>query len=411
MALYIQKFGGTSVGSLERIQNVARLIQHTYRAGHQLVVVLSAMSGETDRLMKMAKTLSVDPDDRELDVLLSSGERVTIALMAMTLKSLGIKAQSFTGRQVGIVTDSAHTKARVSRVDTERVLGALREGIVPIVAGFQGINAASDVTTLGRGGSDLTAVVLAAALKADNCFIYTDVDGVYTADPNIVPDARRLDKISYEEMLELASLGAKVLQTRSVELAAKYQVPVEVRSSFQDGAGTRVVKEDSDMEQVLVSGVTGDRNQAKVTVVGVPDQPGIAAKLFSSIADASINVDMIIQNVSQDSLTDISFTVPRVDLTRGMSLVRDIAKSVGARTVEVNEAIAKVSLVGVGMRSHSGVAARMFQTLSREGINIMMISTSEIKISCVVEEKYMELAVRALHQEFGLGSSPGAKKS
>jgi aspartate kinase len=411
MALYIQKFGGTSVGSLERIQNVARLIQHTYRAGHQLVVVLSAMSGETDRLMKMAKTLSVDPDDRELDVLLSSGERVTIALMAMTLKSLGIKAQSFTGRQVGIVTDSAHTKARVSRVDTERVLGALREGIVPIVAGFQGINAASDVTTLGRGGSDLTAVVLAAALKADNCFIYTDVDGVYTADPNIVPDARRLDKISYEEMLELASLGAKVLQTRSVELAAKYQVPVEVRSSFQDGPGTRVVKEDSDMEQVLVSVVTGDRNQAKVTVVGVPDQPGIAAKLFSSIADASINVDMIIQNVSQDSLTDISFTVPRVDLTRGMSLVRDIAKSVGARTVEVNEAIAKVSLVGVGMRSHSGVAARMFQTLSREGINIMMISTSEIKISCVVEEKYMELAVRALHQEFGLENPPGAKKS
>ncbi len=411
MARYIQKFGGTSVGSVERIQHVARLIAHTCRAGHQVVVVLSAMSGETDRLMSMAKTLSLDPDDRELDVLLSSGERVTIALMAMTLKSLGIKAQSFTGRQVGIVTDSAHTKARVSRVDTDRVLGALRDGIVPIVAGFQGINAASDVTTLGRGGSDLTAVVLAAALKADNCFIYTDVDGVYTADPNIVPGARRLDKISYEEMLELASLGAKVLQTRSVELAAKYHVPVEVRSSFQDGPGTRVVKEDSDMEQVLVSGVTGDRNQAKVTVVGVPDQPGIAATLFSSIADASINVDMIIQNVSQESLTDISFTVPRADLTRGMSLVQDIAKSVGARSVEVNEAIAKVSLVGVGMRSHSGVAARMFQTLSREGINIMMISTSEIKISCVVEEKYMELAVRSLHQEFGLEAPPGDKTS
>ena len=411
MALYIQKFGGTSVGSLERIQNVARLIQHTYREGHQLVVVLSAMSGETDRLMKMAKTLSVDPDDRELDVLLSSGERVTIALMAMTLKSLGIKAQSFTGRQVGIVTDSTHTKARVSRVDTDRVLGALRDGIVPIVAGFQGINAASDVTTLGRGGSDLTAVVLAAALKADTCFIYTDVDGVYTADPNIVPGARRLDKISYEEMLELASLGAKVLQSRSVELAAKYQVPVEVRSSFQDGPGTCVVKEDVDMEQVLVSGVTGDRNQAKVTVVGVPDHPGIAATLFCSIADAAINVDMIIQNVSQDSLTDISFTVPRADLPRGMSLIRDIAKSVEARTVEVNESIAKVSLVGVGMRSHSGVAARMFQTLSREGINIMMISTSEIKISCVVEEKYMELAVRALHQEFELEVPPGSRKA
>ncbi|WNM60560.1 aspartate kinase [Candidatus Nitrospira neomarina] len=411
MALYIQKFGGTSVGSLERIQNVARLIQHTFREGHQLVVVLSAMSGETDRLMKMAKTLSVDPDDRELDVLLSSGERVTIALMAMTLKGLGIRAQSFTGRQVGIVTDSTHTKARVSRVDTDRVLGALRDGIVPIVAGFQGINAASDVTTLGRGGSDLTAVVLAAALKADTCFIYTDVDGVYTADPNIVPGARRLDKISYEEMLELASLGAKVLQSRSVELAAKYQVPVEVRSSFQDGPGTCVVKEDVDMEEVLVSGVTGDRNQAKVTVVGVPDHPGIAATLFCSIADAAINVDMIIQNVSQDSLTDISFTVPRADLPRGMGLIRDIAKSVEARTVEVNESIAKVSLVGVGMRSHSGVAARMFQTLSREGINIMMISTSEIKISCVVEEKYMELAVRALHQEFELEVPPGSRKA
>jgi aspartate kinase len=411
MARYIHKYGGTSVGSLERIQNVARLIEQTYRDGHQLVVVLSAMSGETDRLMKMAKAVSADPDERELDVLLSSGERVTIALMAMALKSLGIRAQSFTGRQVGIMTDSVHTKARVSRVDTERVLGALREGMVPIVAGFQGINAASDVTTLGRGGSDLTAVVLAAALNAEACYIYTDVDGVYTADPNIVPGARRLDKISYEEMLELASLGAKVLQTRSVELAAKYQVPVEVRSSFQDGPGTRVVKEDAGMEQVLVSGVTGDRNQAKVTVVGVPDQPGIAGKLFSSIAEASINVDMIIQNVSQDALTDISFTVPRADLTRGMNLVRDIAKSVGARTVEVNDAIAKVSLVGVGMRSHSGVAARMFQTLSHEGINIMMISTSEIKISCVVEEKYMELAVRALHQEFGLENLPGGQES
>lgn len=411
MARYIHKFGGTSVGSLERIQSVARLVGETYRHGHQLVVVLSAMSGETDRLMQMARAVSADPDDRELDVLLSSGERVTIALMAMALKNLGIKAQSFTGRQVGILTDSVHTKARVSRVDTERVLRALQEGIIPIVAGFQGINAASDVTTLGRGGSDLTAVVLAAALKADVCYIYTDVDGVYTADPNIVPGARRLEKISYEEMLELASLGAKVLQTRSVELAAKYHVPVEVRSTFQDGPGTRVVKEDNDMEQVLVSGVTGDRNQAKVTVVGVPDHPGIAGKLFSSIAEASINVDMIIQNVSQDSLTDISFTVPRADLPRGMNLVKDIAKLVEARGVEVNEAIAKVSLVGVGMRSHSGVAARMFQTLSHEGINIMMISTSEIKISCVVEEKYMELAVRALHQEFGLETLAGSQNS
>ena len=402
MARYVQKFGGTSVGNLDRIQHVARLVEATYKAGHQLVVVLSAMSGETDRLLKLAKELSADPDDREMDVLLSSGERVTIALMAITLKKMGIKARSFTGRQVGIVTDSAHTKARVARVDTERVLAALNEGVVPIVAGFQGINEASDVTTLGRGGSDLTAVVLAAALKADMCVIYTDVDGVYTADPNIVPAARRLEKVSYEEMLELASLGAKVLQTRSVELAAKYQVPVVVKSTFQDGPGTLVVKEDADMEQVLVSGVTGDRNQAKVTVVGVPDQPGIAGKIFGQIAESSINVDMIIQNVSQDSLTDISFTVPRADLTRSMSLVQDVAKAIHARSVEVNEAIAKVSMVGVGMRSHSGVAAKMFQALSREGINIMMISTSEIKISCVVEEKYMELAIRTLHHEFGL---------
>lgn len=406
MACYVQKFGGTSVGSVERILHVAQLIENTYRQGHQLVVVLSAMSGETDRLTKMAREVSSDPDDRELDVLLSSGERVTIALMAMMLKNLGVNARSFTGRQVGIVTDGAHTKARVSRVDTKRVLAALKDKVVPIVAGFQGINEASDVTTLGRGGSDLTAVVLAAALKADSCFIYTDVDGIYTADPNMVPSARRLDKISYEEMLELASLGAKVLQTRSVELAAKHQVPVEVRSSFQDGPGTRVVKEDVDMEQVLVSGVTGDRNQAKVTVVGVPDQPGIAAKIFVSIAEAAINVDMIIQNVSQDALTDISFTVPRSDLKAAISLVEGLAKEVGARTVAINEAIAKVSLVGVGMRSHSGVAARMFATLSRDGINIMMISTSEIKISCVVEEKYMELAVRGLHQEFELEKQP-----
>jgi len=406
MACYVKKFGGTSVGSIERIQHVAQLIDKAYHEGHQLVVVLSAMSGETDRLMKMARDISTDPDDRELDVLLSSGERVTIALMAMMLRSLGINARSFTGRQVGIVTDGSHTKARVSRVDTERVRAAIQEGVVPIVAGFQGINEASDVTTLGRGGSDLTAVVLAAALKADTCFIYTDVDGVYTADPNVVPSARRLEKISYEEMLELASLGAKVLQTRSVELAAKHQVPVEVRSSFQDGPGTRVVKEDTDMEQVLVSGVTGDRNQAKITVIGVPDQPGIAAKMFVAIAEAAINVDMIIQNVSHESLTDISFTVPRGDLKAATSLVQNLAKEVGARTFEVNDAIAKVSLVGVGMRSHSGVAARMFATLSRDGINIIMISTSEIKISCVVEEKYMELAVRGLHEEFELDKSP-----
>ena len=402
MALLVQKFGGTSVGSVERIHAVASLIQRMAQAGHQLVVVLSAMSGETDRLLQMAREASHDQDERELDVLLSSGERVTIALMAMTLRGRGVKARSFTGRQVGIVTNSSHTKARIARVAADRVKKVLSEGIIPIVAGFQGINEFSDVTTLGRGGSDLTAVALAAELKADRCIIYTDVDGVYTADPNVVPNSRRIEKISYEEMLEMASLGAKVLQARSVEFAAKYRVPLEVKSSFQEGEGTLVMQEDAEMERVSVSGVTGDRNQAKITVVGVPDSPGIAAKLFGSVAEASIIVDMIIQNVSQDSLTDISFTVPKADLSRALSLVRDIGKTIGARSVEVKEDIAKVSLVGVGMRSHSGVASQMFQVLSRESINIMMISTSEIKISCVIEERYLELALRSLHHEFGL---------
>ena len=402
MALLVQKFGGTSVGSVERIHAVASLIERMAQAGNQLVVVLSAMSGETDRLLQMAREASQDQDERELDVLLSSGERVTIALMAMTLRGRGVKARSFTGRQVGIVTNSSHTKARIARVAADRVKEVLSEGIIPIVAGFQGINESSDVTTLGRGGSDLTAVALAAELKADRCIIYTDVDGVYTADPNVVPNSRRIEKISYEEMLEMASLGAKVLQARSVEFAAKYRVPIEVKSSFQEGEGTLVMQEDAEMERVSVSGVTGDRNQAKITVVGVPDSPGIAAKLFGSVAEASIIVDMIIQNVSQDSLTDISFTVPKADLSRALSLVRDIGKTIGARSVEVKEDIAKVSLVGVGMRSHSGVASQMFQVLSRESVNIMMISTSEIKISCVIEERYLELALRSLHHEFGL---------
>ncbi len=402
MALLIQKFGGTSVGSLDRIRVVADVIEKTARAGYQLVVVLSAMSGETDRLCQMARRVSQNPDDRELDMLLSSGERVTIALMAMTLQERGIRARSFTGRQVGIVTNSSHTKARITRVTAERVKATLAEGVIPIVAGFQGISESSDVTTLGRGGSDLTAVALAAALKADRCVIYTDVEGVYTADPRLVPHARRLEKLSYEEMLELASMGAKVLQARSVEFAAKYGVPLEVKSSFSEGEGSLVTHEDAEMERVSVSGVTGDRNQAKITVVGVPDSPGIAAKLFGTVANAAIIVDMIIQNVSQDSLTDISFTVPKGDLPQALSLVRDIAKEIGARSVEVKDDIAKVSLVGVGMRSHSGVASRMFQTLSREGINIMMISTSEIKISCVIEEKFFELALRSLHDEFKL---------
>ena len=403
MALLIQKFGGTSVGNVERIHRIAELIERTCQAGNQVVVVLSAMSGETDRLWRLAHDVTPYPDARELDVLLSSGERVTIALLAMKLRSRGINARSFTGRQVGIVTNSSHTRARIAKVTADPVRRALAEGVLPIVAGFQGVNERSEVTTLGRGGSDLTAVALAATLQADRCVIFTDVDGVSTADPNVVHAARRIPKLSYEEMLELSSLGAKVLQARSVEFAAKYRVPVEVKSSFQEGEGTLVTHEDVDMERAVVSGVTGDRNQAKITVVGVPDQPGIAANLFGAVAGSSILVDMIIQNVShQDSLTDISFTVPRNDLARAMALVKRTANEIGARSVETTEKIAKVSLVGVGMRSHSGVASRMFQALAREKMNIMMISTSEIKISCVLDEENLDNAVQALHKEFGL---------
>ena len=402
MALIVQKYGGTSVGTVERIHRVAERVERAQKDGHQVVVVLSAMSGETDRLLKLAHEVTGAPDERELDMLLSTGERVTIALLAMELRGRGVNARSFTGRQVGIHTDSAHTKARISRVTADRIKEALSAGVIPVVAGFQGINASSDVTTLGRGGSDLTAVALAAALKADRCIIYTDVDGVYTADPNIVPAARRLDKISYEEMLEMASLGAKVLQSRAVEFAAKYSVPVEVNSSFKEGKGTLVTREDADMEGVMVSGVTGDRNQAKITIVGVPDRPGIAARVFGAVANANIVVDMIIQNVSQASTTDISFTVPKADLRNAVDLVQRLSEEIGARSVAVTESIAKVSLIGVGMRSHSGVAAKMFEVLSREGVNIMMISTSEIKISCVIEEKYLELAMRTLHTAFGL---------
>ena len=402
MALIVQKYGGTSVGTVERIHRVAERVERAQKDGHQVVVVLSAMSGETDRLLKLAHEVTGAPDERELDMLLSTGERVTIALLAMELRGRGVNARSFTGRQVGIHTDSAHTKARISRVTADRIKEALSAGVIPVVAGFQGINASSDVTTLGRGGSDLTAVALAAALKADRCIIYTDVDGVYTADPNIVPAARRLDKISYEEMLEMASLGAKVLQSRSVEFAAKYSVPVEVNSSFKEGKGTLVTREDADMEGVMVSGVTGDRNQAKITIVGVPDRPGIAARVFGAVANANIVVDMIIQNVSQASTTDISFTVPKADLRNAVDLVQRLSEEIGARSVAVTESIAKVSLIGVGMRSHSGVAAKMFEVLSREGVNIMMISTSEIKISCVIEEKSLELAMRTLHTAFGL---------
>ncbi|MER3422643.1 MAG: aspartate kinase [Nitrospiraceae bacterium] len=402
MALLVQKYGGTSVGNVERIHHVAERVAKAHKEGHHLVVVVSAMSGETDRLVRLAHEVTPCPDEREMDMLLSTGERVTIALLAMDLRGRGVNARSFTGRQVGIITDGTHTKARIARITAERIREALAEGVIPIVAGFQGINERSDVTTLGRGGSDLTAVALAAALKADRCIIYTDVDGVYTADPNIVPTARRLNKISYEEMLELASLGAKVLQSRSVEFAAKYGVPLEVKSSFQEGQGTLVTTEDADMERVAVVGVTGDRNQAKITIIGVPDRPGIAARIFVTVAEANILVDMIIQNVSQAALTDISFTVPRLDLQKAVGLVERVAKEIDAKSVAVTESIAKVSIVGVGMRSHSGVAAKMFEVLSRESVNIMMISTSEIKISCVIDEKYLELAMRALHAAFGL---------
>ena len=400
MALIVQKYGGTSVGTIERIRRVADCVEKAHKDGHLVVVVLSAMSGETDRLLRLAHEVTSLPDDRELDMLLSTGERVTIALLAMELRGRGLHARSYTGRQVGIMTDSAHTKARITRVKADRIREALTKGTIPIVAGFQGINEESDVTTLGRGGSDLTAVALAAALKADRCIIYTDVDGVYTSDPNVVPAAGRIDKISYEEMLEMASLGAKVLQSRSVEFAAKFNVPVEVNSSFKEGKGTLVTREDVGMEDVAVSGVTGDRNQAKVTIVGVPDKPGIAARIFGSVAQANILVDMIIQNVSQAAMTDISFTIPRADLKKAVPLIQSVAKEIDAKSVSVTEAIAKVSLVGVGMRSHSGVAAKMFEVLSREGINIMMISTSEIKISIVIEAKYTELAVRVLHETF-----------
>ena len=402
VALIVQKYGGTSVGSIERIHRVADRVSRTLQEGHRTVVVLSAMSGETDRLIKLAQQVTPTPDEREMDMLLSTGERVTIALLAMELRGRGINARSYTGRQVGIMTDSAHTNARIARVTADRIREALEEGVVPVVAGFQGINEQSDVTTLGRGGSDLSAVALAAALKADRCIIYTDVDGVYTADPNIVPAARRIDKISYEEMLEMASLGAKVLQTRSVEFAAKFNVPVEVNSSFKEGKGTLVTKEDTDMEAAAVAGVTGDRNQAKITIVGVPDKPGVAARIFGTVAEAHINVDMIIQNISQTAATDLSFTVPKADLKKAVPIIQAVAKDIEAKSVSVTEAIAKVSLIGVGMRSHSGVAAKMFEVLAREGINIMMISTSEIKISCVIDEKYLELAMRSLHSAFGL---------
>jgi aspartate kinase len=404
VALVIQKYGGTSVGSPERIKAAAARIIETKKQGNDVVAIVSAMSGETDKLIGLAQEMTLSPDERELDLLLSSGERISAALISIAINELGFKAMSFTGRQVGIITDKSHTQAKIEKITGERVRNALRKGIVPVIAGFQGVTVTSDVTTLGRGGSDLTAVAIAAALKADLCEIYTDVDGVYTTDPGIVPDARKLDRISYDEMLELASLGAKVLQTRSVEYAKKYDVPVVVRSSFNKNPGTLVVKEDKEMEKVVVSGVAYDKNQAKVTVIAVRDMPGIAAKLFNVIAEAHLVVDMIVQNISSDGkATDISFTVSKTDSRKALEITRGLATALGAEDVVLREDIAKVSIIGVGMRTHSGVAAKMFETLAKHGINIMMISTSEIKISCIIDSKYTELAVRVLHDAFDLG--------
>jgi len=408
MALIVQKYGGTSVANVERIRAVAERVAKFKMLGHQVVVVLSAMSGETNRLIALAKGIQAQPDPRELDMLVSTGEQVTIALLAMALKDLGLKAKSYTGAQVRILTDNAFTKARILSIDEANMRRDLDSGHVVVVAGFQGVDADGNITTLGRGGSDTTGVALAAALKADECQIYTDVDGVYTTDPRIVPEARRLKTVTFEEMLEMASLGSKVLQIRSVEFAGKYKVKLRVLSSFQDeGDGTLITFEESDnMEQAIISGIAFNRDEAKVTVVGVPDQPGIAYQILGPVADANIDVDMIVQNVGHANTTDFTFTVHRNDFAKAMDIVKANAATTGAREVTGDDKIAKVSIVGVGMRSHVGIARKMFETLSKENINLQMISTSEIKISVVVEDKYMELAVRALHQAFELDKAP-----
>jgi aspartate kinase len=403
MALIVQKYGGSSVADPVRIRNVARRVAESAAAGNQLVVVVSAMGKTTDSLVNLAHQITSAPDPRELDMLLATGEQVTIALLALALQDGGLKARSLTGPQAAIRTDGAHTKARITQITAERVRQALDAGEVAVVAGFQGLSEADEITTLGRGGSDLTAVALAAALKADVCEIYTDVDGVYTADPNIVPDARKLGRVAYDEMLEMASLGAKVLQARSVEFAKKYGVTVHVRSSFKPDPGTLVTKEEQGMEEVVVTGVTHDRSQAKISILRVPDRPGIAAQVFGAIAAKNVVVDMIVQNISRDGYTDMSFTMPRGDHARAVSTLEEVARNVGALGVVYDERVAKVSIIGVGMRSHSGVAAKMFETLAKEGINIQMISTSEIAISCVIEDKYAELAVRTLHDVFEVG--------
>lgn len=406
MAVYVYKFGGTSVGSIERIKAVAERVKAAREQGHQLVVVVSAMSGETNRLIALAQETQKQPDARELDALISTGEQVTSALLSMALQEISCPACSYTGGQVKILTDSVHTKARIRKIDSEKMRADLDAGKVVIVAGFQGIDEQGNITTLGRGGSDTTAVALAAALKADECYIYTDVDGVYTTDPRIEPKARRLDKITFEEMLEMASLGSKVLQIRSVEFAGKYNVALRVLSSFKEGNGTLITYEESQMESALISGIAFNRDEAKLTITGVPDLPGVASKILGPIAEANIDVDMIIQNIGEDGATNFTFTVHRNDFAKAKALLDDTCVQLGAKKIIGDDTIVKISIVGVGMRSHAGIASTMFKTLADEGINIQMIATSEIKISVVVAEKYLELAVRALHAAFELDKEP-----
>lgn len=402
MALLVQKFGGTSVGTVERIQEVAKKLIQFQQQGHDLVVVVSAMSGETNRLVGLANELNDNPRGRELDVLLSTGEQVTIALLCMALAQQGVHANSYTGSQVRILTDTTHNKARIMEIDDKKIHADLAKGHIVVVAGFQGCDEFGNITTLGRGGSDTTAVAIAAALKADECQIYTDVDGVYTTDPRVVPEARRLDKITFEEMLEMASLGAKILQIRSVEFASKYNVPLRVLSSFKDGGGTLITSEETEMEQALISGIAFNRDEAKLTILGVPDSPGVASQILCPIAAQNIEVDMIIQNTGHDGTTDFTFTVHRNDYQQALTVMEATAKALGAREVNGDDKITKISIVGVGMRSHAGIASTMFEALASEGINISMISTSEIKISVVVDEKYLELGVRTLHNAFEL---------
>jgi aspartate kinase len=402
VALIVQKYGGTSVGDADRIKNVARRVLEAQRAGNDVVVVVSAMSGETNRLIKLTQAVSPRPDEREQDVVAATGEQVTIGLTALAIQAQGGKARSFTGPQVRILTDSAYARARIRSIDKEGLLAALRRGEVAVVAGFQGEDEEGSITTLGRGGSDTTAVAIAAAIDADACEIYTDVDGVYTTDPNIVPAARKLDKISYEEMLELAGAGAKVLQIRSVEFAMKYAVPLWVKSSFTNDPGTLVCPEDASMEHVVVSGIAYDRNEAKIAIRGVPDKPGVASRIFKPLSDAHVIVDLIVQNVSLGGRTDLTFTVGKNDLPKALEVVKRVVDELGAERIETDDKIAKVSIVGVGMRNHAGVASQAFEVLAAAGINIEMISTSEIKVSMVIAEKFMELAVRELHTAFGL---------